>query len=321
MPLPAFITKYLSTPPSYRTLVKQNKSLRRQVGGLITQVQGATDITTNTDSITDKTYIGTPTEFNTYAKQVTQLGKLYDNIADWGCMIAKNVIDVRTAFSVGRGIKVQKAEAFEGSADEELAWVKRFMQFNSLDEEMPQEYAKEAEIDGKVLLRMLVDRKAQNIRVVHTPWRTYNYTITTPDYDFFNYIRAQYTGTGERKVSFDIGTPWFVYKRFGGGAAKVNEAPPKTAFILREMQDLDKAIVDWRKINRLFSAPTPVIYCPDKIFLRLFGHFQLKVILCHGEHKQIRWVLFISQHKIFQTPLTVIKLSIGEPQVVVNIFT
>ena len=44
----------------------------------------------------------------------------------------------------------------------------------------------------------------------------------------------------------------------------MNETPPKTAFVLREIENLDKALWDWRKINKLFSAPTPVIYAPDK---------------------------------------------------------
>ncbi len=235
----------------------------RQIRGLVLEAQGAVDITTNTDSSAIRAYIGTPSKFNTYSKQVTQLGKLYDNTADWGCMIAKNVIDMRTAFSVGTGVRVIKHKDFEGDATEELAWCKEFMRFNNLDEEMPQEYAKEAEIEGKVLLRLLVDTAAGNIRIVHVPWRQFNYEVTTPAFDFFNYTRVKYDGPGD-DTSFDLDPPWFVYKRFGGGASKINETPPKTAFILREMEDLDKAIVDWRKINRIFAAPTPVFHTQDK---------------------------------------------------------
>ena len=256
MPLPAFIAKYFDGSV-YNTLIEKNRLLTRQV-------QASTDITTNTDSTSVKAYVGTPSRYSTYSQQVTQLGKLYDNVADWGCMIAKNVIDMRTAFSVGVGVKAIKHKDFKGDATKELVWCKEFMRFNNLDEEMPQEYAKEAEIEGKVLLRLLVDTRAKNIRIVHTPWRKFNYKITTPDYDFFNYTQAEYIGSGEFRVKFDLTPPWFVYKRFGGTVDKVNETPPKTAFVLREMEDLDKAIVDWRKINRLFSAPTPVITCPDE---------------------------------------------------------
>ena len=263
LPLPTFITKYFNDPVR-NELVRQNTLLMGQIRSLVTEIQASTDITTNTDSTSSRSYVGTPTQYNIYSKQVKELGRLYDNIADWGCMIAKNVIDVRTAFAVGTGLKVKKREGFPGSAEKELDWCKEFMRYNNLDEEMPQEYAKEAEIEGKVLLRLLVDKKAKNIRVVHTPWRKFNYDIKTPDYDFFNYIKAEYTGSGQPIVSFDLTAPWFVYRRFGGTADKVNETPPKIAFVLREMRDLDKAIWDWRKINRLFAAPTPVFYAPDK---------------------------------------------------------
>lgn len=256
MPLPIFITKHFSNS-IYNNLLKHNALLTRQV-------QASVDITTNTESTSDEHYRGTLSKYSSYPLQVKQLSMMYENKAKWGCMIAKNVIDVRTAFSVGQGVKVKKRESFEGSAERELEWVKEFMRFNNLDEEMPQEFAKEAEIEGKVLLRLLVDTDAKNIRVVHTAWRKFNYDITTPDYDFFNYTRAEYIGSGESGIKFDLPPEFFVYKRFGGSASQVNISPPKTAFVLREIEDLDKAIWDWRKINRLFSAPTPTFYAPDE---------------------------------------------------------
>ena len=251
---------------------KQNKELSdrvvlldRQIRNLITEVQASEDITTNTDSTLSKHYIGLPTRYNSYDKQVIQLGKMYNNLADWGNMIAKNIIDVRTAFSVGRGLDVIKQPEFTGSAETEITWCREFMRFNNLNEEMPQEYTKEAEIEGKILFRFSFDMENRNVRLIHVPWRQYKYKITTPPDNYLHYIRADCTATNNGKdVSFSLKEPLFVYKRFGGSVNKPNETPPKTAFIIREMEDLDKAIWDWRKINKLFSMPTPVIYAPDK---------------------------------------------------------
>uniref|UniRef100_A0A6M3KZL3 Portal protein n=1 Tax=viral metagenome TaxID=1070528 RepID=A0A6M3KZL3_9ZZZZ len=251
---------------------KQNKLLSdrvvfldRQVRHLTSQVQAAEDITTNTDSTSNRHYVGLPTRYNSYDKQVAQLGTMYDNLADWGNMVLKNVIDVRTAFSVGRGIDVVKQPEFAGSAETEIAWCKEFMRFNNLNEEMPQEYAKEAEIEGKILFRFGLDEENRNVRLIQIPWRQYKYKITHQPNDYLHYVKADCTATVEgTDVSFSLREPLFVYKRFGGSVNKPNETPPKTAFVIREMEDLDKAIWDWRKINRLFSMPTPVIYCPDK---------------------------------------------------------
>ena len=262
MNMPTVLANFLQKEyhdKKYKKLLKFNGLVIRELGN----IQASTDITTNTDSTSNVAYRGTPSKYNTYAKQVAQLGQMYDNEASWGCMTAKNVIDVRTAFSVGQGVQVKKRDNYSGSAEKELAWVKEFMRFNNLDEEMPQEYAKEAEIEGKVLLRFMVDNEAQNIRVVHVPWRQFAYEVFTPDYDFYDYNFASYTGSGGA-VSFELPKMWFVYKRFGGTASQVNKTPPKTTFVLRQMEDLDKSIVDWRLINRLFSAPTPVFNTPDK---------------------------------------------------------
>jgi len=251
---------------------KQNKELsdrvvllNRQVRSLVSEIQASEDITTNTDSTSSKHYIGLPTRYNSYDKQVTHLGKMYDNLADWGNMIAKNIIDVRTAFSVGRGLDVIKQPEFTGSAEKEIAWCKEFMRFNNLNEEMPQEYTKEAEIEGKILFRFGIDEENKNVCLIHVPWRQYKYKVSTSPDNYLHYIQVDCTATNDGSdVSFSLKEPLFVYKRFGGSVSKPNETPPKTAFVIREMEDIDKAIWDWRKINKLFSMPTPVIYAPDK---------------------------------------------------------
>lgn len=263
MPLPPFIAKYFSNS-EYSILVKRNEMLAHQTKNLIGKLQATTDITTNTDTTSTRHYVGTPSKYSTYLQQVTQLGKLYDNKADWGCMIAKNVIDMRTAFSVGKGIRCIKRAHFEGDAEAELTWCKEFMRYNNLDEEMPQEYAKEAEIEGKILLRLMWQPDTRQVRVVYVPWRLFSYTISTPSYDFFSYTNASYQASNIPENNFNLSPEFFVYKRFGGGAYQINETPSKTTFVLREMEDLDRGLWDWRKTNNLFAAPTPVFLTPDK---------------------------------------------------------
>lgn len=274
MNMPTVFAKFLER----NSLRRQNADLLQRTKLLTSQVrafadiQATTDITTNTDTSSLKTYTGNP--YPAYADQVTKLANMYDNKADWGCVIAKNVIDVRIAFSVGAGITVKKREEYQGSAEAELAWVKEFMRFNNLDEEMPQEYAKEAEIEGKILFRFGIDEAARQIRLIHVPWRKFAYTITTPEYSLYDYVKASYSGSSDPAVNFNLDYPLFVYKRFGGTSTStlagntatlsVTHTPPKAAFVIRQMEDLDKAMVDWRKINRLFAAPTPWINGPDK---------------------------------------------------------
>ena len=236
-------------------------------------VQAATNILTamNNDADDSTTsYRGNP--YKTFATQVTALANKYSNTATWGNLIAKNIVDVRAAFLIGAGIQVVKRESFEGDATRELDFLRRFVEFNKLDSSYPNELAKEGEIEGRVLLRLLpVDGDTKGmIRVVHTPWRKFQYEVLPDAPNFYRYFKAKYVGTEENKgstelfpletynPSFEIGEDEFVYVRLGGNIYEPNVTPSKTAYVLGQVESLDKELWDWRKINHLFAAPTPV---------------------------------------------------------------
>src|SRR4030042_1031469 len=51
--------------------------------------------------------------------------------------------------------------AGEEEGEKELEFAEAFLDYNNLDEEMAQEYAKEAEIEGKILLKLDWDEEAK----------------------------------------------------------------------------------------------------------------------------------------------------------------
>ena len=239
--------------------------------GLRRALQASTDILTNTNTSNDVAYTGTP--YKTYSGKVKALVNMYNGAADWGCMTAKNVIDVRAAFMIGRGVRVAKNPAYNNgktSGEREIAFIKDFMEFNNIDMDAPQEWAIGSELEGKVLLILSAeptpDYPKGMIRATHIPWNTLSYSVVAAVPNNFRYIRAIHElstvsnadGT-VTNVEFDLTEPNFVYRRFGGTSGNINETPPKPAFVIRHMQDLDKELWDWRKINKLFAAPTPVI--------------------------------------------------------------
>jgi len=204
-----------------------------------------------------KKYKGNP--YQTYSSAVTELSKKYDGTAQWGNQITKNIIDVRAAFIIGQGIKpINKLE----KPGKEFEFIKEFIDFNNLDEEVPQDWAKEAEIEGKFLCRLFPNEDKKQIEVRYIPWTAHNYKIETAEGDYGKYEKAEYkiNKTGKE---VNLKPSEFVYKKFGGRTHKVNETPPKIAGVLRQIEDLDKALWDWRQINHLFSAPTPYFKCED----------------------------------------------------------
>lgn len=269
------VREFISTVVSKRNreLVYERRNLERQHGSQIRElraqnkilVQASNDITINEDSSSTNTHY-TGNKYNSYPKQVAQMDLMYRGLATWGNMITKNVIDVRAAFSTGQGLQVVKREGYTKPADRELTFIREFMQYNNLDKEIPQEYAKEAEIEGQTLFKFKPAKTTggdSTIRLLFVPWRKCKYGITFDVNDFYTPIRAKYTGSVGEYPSFDLTADEFVYRRFGGSPFST-DTPTKMAFCIGYAENLDKAIWDWREINRIHSSPTPVITLQDK---------------------------------------------------------
>jgi hypothetical protein len=259
-------------------LQNQVSILKTREHDLHVTAQALTNALTGLDETDNAHYTGS--KYRTYDSQVTELAKKYAGTADWGALTARNIIDVRTAFITGTGVIAKVREGYSGDAKRELEFIRRFMRFNEIDGKKPQLWGTEAEIEGKVLLRLkpVIDPldSLGNIRVTHTPWRYYRYEILPDEPNFDHFLRAYFVGGGAAAssqipgantnppvTSFNLTEPTFVYARFGGNPYEVNLTPPKTAFVLRHVEDLDKELWDWRKINHLFAAPTPWFNCED----------------------------------------------------------
>jgi len=198
-------------------------------------------------------------DYTSYDSIVTQLDKMYSGTADWGNLIAKNIVDVRAAFTVGQGVKPVYMEGFsENTASREMEFIKKFLIANNLDNEVPQDWAREAEIEGKFCCKLIPDIEKKQIKVRYLSYTNNKYKVITPTDDYAIYERVEYN-INSTPVKIEANN--FVYKRFGGRTTKVNETTPKAGLCLGMIEGIDKALWDWRKINHLFSSPTPYFEC------------------------------------------------------------
>ncbi|MFA5456862.1 MAG: hypothetical protein WC261_04430 [Synergistaceae bacterium] len=198
-------------------------------------------------------------EYTSYDSIVTQLDKMYSGTADWGNLIAKNIIDVRAAFTIGQGVRPVYMEGFnEDTASREMEFIKAFLIANNLDNEVPQDWAREAEVEGKFCCKLIPDNGKKQIKVRYLSYTDTKYKVITPEDDYAVYERVEYNINSSLE-RIEKGS--FVYKRFGGRTTKVNETTPKAGLCLGMIEGIDKALWDWRKINHLFSAPTPHFEC------------------------------------------------------------
>ena len=93
--------------------------------------------------------------YPTYEAAVAEIDSKYKGTADWGVLQTGNIIDLRSAFIIGEGITVTAKGGEE--AEKELEWTEKFLEYNDLDKEVAQEFAKEAEIEGKIALKLALE--------------------------------------------------------------------------------------------------------------------------------------------------------------------
>jgi hypothetical protein len=207
--------------------------------------------------------------YPSYDEAIIELGKKYEGVAYWGNDQARTIIDVRAAFTIGDGIKITEVDPETGKVtleptgkyQKELQFIQQFVDLNNLDEEAVQEYAKEAELEGRVLFRLIPNTEKKNFDLRFMSYVDFKYKVFSDANDYTKYERVEYWVGGEKKF---LEKGQFIYKKFAGRVNKVNDLMPKTATILRKLEDLDKAMKDVRTINNLFASPTPHFNCEDK---------------------------------------------------------
>lgn len=231
-----------------QALLEQNAEL---IATVKMQALVINDVTTVTNL--DTKYKGNA--YTSYEDAVQELAAKYGGTADWGVLQTGNIIDLRAAFIAGAGLMVYaKDKKKPESAKNELDFVKAFLEANNLDREMVQEFAKEAELEGRFLGELIWDKEKTQVLLRFRSWSDLGYEVQTVKGDYAKYEKVTWDKDGNQG---SLEAPFFVYGRFGGRVAKTKDPYPKVGKCLTQIDDLDKALRDWREINRLFAAPVP----------------------------------------------------------------
>lgn len=205
-------------------------------------------------------------EYQSYDLAVKAIADKYNGQAEWGCLQTGTSVDLRAAFILGDGVKIVHATDERDQAKAELEWAEDFFGFNGLDGEMAQELAKEAEIEGKLAVRLAWEKKDPprgrpgmvTVRFVSWSSRHYKVTADPDDYLWYKTLRWE-KGAAWEGATLD--EPEFVYAKFGGRMNDPNQAQPKVMKCLTQIDRLDMALRDLREINHLFAAPTADFEC------------------------------------------------------------
>jgi len=212
-------------------------------------------------TLQETTYAYVGNEYQVYEDAVYAIGEKYCGRAEWGALQTRSIIDLRGAFILGEGLRVTHTTETWAEAERELQFAEDFMSFNDLDGELDQEMAKEAEIEGKIAIRLWLDEEPYRdwpgmISARFLSWLTRKYTVEADVNDYLWYKNLKWNAAGVVAAG-NLDESQFVYAKFGGRINAPNEAQPKVAACLTQIDRLDRALRDLREIDHLFASPTP----------------------------------------------------------------
>lgn len=270
------IFNFFKNEARVQTMKYKVASQKGRVTRLNNEVQKLQHLVRESFKLEEETISYKGNEYTTYGQAVVAIAEKYNGTAKWGVLQTGNIIDLRAAFILNEGIKIVKKE---NNADVELEWANKFLEYNDLDKEVAQEFAKEAEIEGKIALKLAIekikvkDEKGNEkddfqISARYVSWSDKEYVIKTDPQDYLKYIAMTWQPKDKDKPE-TLKAQEFVYKKFGGRINKPNEAAPKIMKCLTQIDNLDKALRDWREIDRIFSAPILGVRCVDKEAVKL----------------------------------------------------
>jgi hypothetical protein len=204
-----------------------------------------------------------PNPYDTREKLVAELVKKYKGYARFGNQLVQRIVDTRAALAMAGGLKASAADpAGSRGCVRELALIREMIRLNELDGQFGQSLAVEKELEGQVLLILEWDAEAGNVRLRFLSWNDTRYEVDYDDELYSRILRIRYRRPGDDRSEFAIPAERAVLIKFN---ARIHsrEGIPTLSGLLVEAEDIDKALRDWRLINRYFASPTPYFRTED----------------------------------------------------------
>jgi hypothetical protein len=214
-----------------------------------------------------------PAEFNrenpyrTKEAQVAEILKKYHGMASFGNQILPRIVNLRVAFSIPNRLLIKPTEGAEDASktatESAQDFLKAFMSLNGLDASLPRDLARESEFSGEVLVRLVWDKEEKLPRLFYYPWTDTGYKIEPKEmFSPTSELKAKYQYEGKE---VNLQNREFSFIAFNDELIKY-VGYPTAGGVLKDIENIDKDVRDWRKLNHLFAHPTPHFKCetPDQ---------------------------------------------------------
>jgi len=187
---------------------------------------------------------------------VAELVNKYKGYAEAGNQLIQRIVDTRAAFTMANGLSAKAPD----SAGAELDFIERLIADNRLDGQFGQQLAVEKELEGQVLLTLDYLPERDRVMARFISWNDTHYQVEYADHAYTEIKSISYDDENGGKVNVPPSRAVFI--KFN---ARIHsrEGVPTLSGLLQEAEDVDRALRDWRTINRYFASPTPYFKTRD----------------------------------------------------------
>ena len=194
--------------------------------------------------------------------QVAEILKKYHGTAKFGNQVVPRIINLRVAFSIPNRLLIKPSDESKDADKSQIEsaqdFLNAFMGLNGLDSSLPRDLARESEFNGEVLIRLKWDKEEKLPRMFYYPWTDTGYKVEPVDkFSVTSKLKASYTYESKE---VKIPNKEFSFIAFNDELLKY-EGYPTVGGVLKDIENLDKDLRDWRKLNHLFAHPTPHFRC------------------------------------------------------------
>jgi len=188
-----------------------------------------------------------------YEKLVREIRRKYYRLDSKGALLTRLLVDYRASVIAGGELSISGQESTVNA-------LRQWIEAENLEKKLI-EYTQLAEREGRIAIALY--RKPDGFGLRALPWHQYKYTLIYDNYE--NVVGIRYDS--EDGV-IEIRKPYLIYMQYAGQEEYSDEtiAPPKIAYCLEDIEEIDTEMGRWAKINHFFADPTPHFDTDEETF-------------------------------------------------------
>jgi hypothetical protein len=196
--------------------------------------------------------------YKTHYAQTHKLIWMYKGWSDWGNDLAKRLVNLCADLQVGNGLEL------EGTDGAEKVYIDEFIRINGLNSGTAIQLAREAQLNGQVLVQLVFNKDDGQVYINYIPWSQFQYTVKPIGKSNLN-APYQAKWTDENGKEHTLKNDELAFIAFNSIVeGETIEGHPSLGNVICRIENIGKEMYNWKLSNHLYSHPTPYFETTDQ---------------------------------------------------------